>query len=159
MKVVVKKTDGSVAVMTFTAKYAQAAEHDVDAVVSAEIAAWTPEDQASVVSWRAVPDEAIPTDRTFRAAWTDTTKEPVVDIDMTKARGVWKTKMRTARKPKLADLDTQFMRAMESGADLTTIAAAKTALRDVTKLPGITAAASPEELKLVWPEILGAKAG
>jgi hypothetical protein len=71
-----------------------------------------------------------------------------------KAKAIWKNKWREARKSKLASLDIDFMRAVESGdqAKQAEIASKKQALRDVTltEIPGTT----PEEIKSVWPEVL-----
>lgn len=95
-------------------------------------------------------------DRTFREAWRVTTDNSDVVIDMKPARDVWKAKMRQARAPKLAALDVEAMRAVETG-DPTAIAAVsvkKQTLRDVTKDPRIEAAQTPEDLKMVWPEVL-----
>jgi len=72
-----------------------------------------------------------------------------------KAKAIWKNKWREARKPLLASLDIEFMKAVESG-DSTKqaeIVAQKQALRDVTKTP--IPGTSPEEIKLVWPSVLG----
>ena len=75
-------------------------------------------------------------------------------INPDKAKAIWKNKWREARKPILASLDIEFMKAVESG-DLTKqaeIKAKKNELRDVTltPIPGTT----PEEIKSVWPEVL-----
>ena len=120
-----------------------------------EIEAWKASAPGEYVSHRVMPSSAIPKDRTFRAAWSDTTRKLVIDHDMEKARGIWRDKMREARAPKLSDLDLQVQRGMEAGADLTPIFAAKKALRDVTAHPDIEAAKTPDELKAIWPEILG----
>lgn len=101
-----------------------------------------------------IVDEAdIPTDRTFRNAWKQCPMgKPEVDMD--KARDIHRDNLRAARKPKLQALDVEFMRVVENGAPTSDIAAAKQALRDVTKHPDIDAAATPEELKAVWPVVL-----
>lgn len=75
-------------------------------------------------------------------------------INPDKAKAIWKDKWREARKPILASLDVEFMKAVESGdsSKQAEIAAKKQALRDVTLTPinGTT----PEEIKAVWPEVL-----
>ena len=38
-------------------------------------------------------------------------------INITKAKEIWKDKIRSARKPKLEELDIQYMRAQEAGSD------------------------------------------
>lgn len=96
-------------------------------------------------------------DRTFRAAWAyDEAEAAHVRVDMTKAREIWKNKMREARKPKLEALDVDAMRAAEDNdaVKANAVKAKKKALRDVTADPRIEAAASPEQLKAVWPAVL-----
>lgn len=157
MAIVIKKIDGSVSVMTLLDDAAEAsalAPEHLDTIVQAEIAQWPDDLRESVVSWRVMPDDAIPTDRTFRAAWSDTTPSASIDIDMDRCREVWKGRLRRARAPKLAELDVAVMRAIESGGDTSDLARKKQALRDVTKHPDIEAAKTPEELKAVWPEEL-----
>jgi len=78
----------------------------------------------------------------------------MIIINPYKAKAIWKNKWREARKPILASLDIEFMRAVES-ADTTKqaeIASKKQALRDVT-LTEITGN-TPEEIKAVWPSVL-----
>ena len=77
-------------------------------------------------------------------------------IDMAKAREIHKTNIRRAREPKLAGLDVDFQRALETSADTTTIVANKQALRDAPAAAGITTAANTAELKAQWDtSILG----
>jgi hypothetical protein len=102
-----------------------------------------------------VDESVIPADRTFRNAWRACPTQGCT-VDMTAAAEIHKDTLRTLRAPKLAALDVEFMRALESGdtARCTAIAAEKQALRDVTKDAAITKAATPEELKAVIPEAL-----
>jgi hypothetical protein len=155
LRIVIKRNDGGVSVMhptLFLQEVIDAAPNHLEEIIGAELAQWPPEDQAAVVSWRAVPDEAIPTDRTFRNAWVDDGK--AVQHDMPKARNIWRNKMRKARAPLLAGLDVEVMRALEQGKPTTDIATRKQALRDVTADPAIEAAQTPEALKAVWPQAL-----
>ena len=71
-------------------------------------------------------------------------------IDMAKAREIHKANIRRAREPKLAGLDVDFQRALETSADTTTIIANKQALRDAPAAAGITTAANTTELKAQW---------
>ena len=75
-------------------------------------------------------------------------------INISKTKAIHLDKFRAVRLPLLADLDVDFMRAVETGnKDLQKkIAVKKQALRDVTKmdLPNTL-----EEIKATWPEILG----
>ena len=48
-------------------------------------------------------------------------------IDMAKAREIHKEKIRTARTPKLVELDIEFQKAQETSADTSTIVSKKQA--------------------------------
>ena len=79
----------------------------------------------------------------------------MITINLDKAKNIQKNRWREARKPLLEKLDTEFMRAVETG-DTTKqqqIAAKKQALRDVTNTD-LSSVTTPEELKNVWPDIL-----
>ena len=77
-------------------------------------------------------------------------------IDMAKAREIHKAKIREARTPKLAELDVEFQKALETGASTTDIVAKKQALRDAPADSGIAAASDAEALKAQWKtDILG----
>lgn len=80
----------------------------------------------------------------------------MIKVNMTKAVEIKKDQIRAERAPILADLDVQFMRAVEAGdtKKQAEIAAKKQALRDATKDPVITAAKTPEELKAAVPAAL-----
>jgi len=78
-------------------------------------------------------------------------------IDMAKAREIHKTNIRNARTPKLAELDIEFQKALETGASTTDIVAKKQALRDAPADSGIAAATDEASLKAQWKtDILGA---
>ena len=55
----------------------------------------------------------------------------MITIDISKAKDIWKDKIRVARKPALEKLDVDYMRANESGEDTTSIVADKQTLRDL----------------------------
>ena len=77
-------------------------------------------------------------------------------IDMAKAREIHKTNIRTARAPKLSDLDVEFQKAQETGAATTDIVAKKNALRDAPADSGIASASDTDALKAQWnSSILG----
>ena len=77
-------------------------------------------------------------------------------IDMAKARDIHKTNIRTARAPKLAELDIEFQKAQETSADTSAIVAKKQALRDAPADSGIASASTADELKAQWKtDILG----
>lgn len=87
--------------------------------------------------------------REFRAAWQ--LDGDVVEVDMTSAREIWRDKLRQLREPKLAALDTEFMKLLETGGDTSAIVAQKQALRDAPADPAIDAATTPEELSTIFP--------
>ena len=77
-------------------------------------------------------------------------------IDMAKAKEIHKTNIRAAREPKLAELDIEFQKALETGASTTDIVAKKQALRDAPADSGIAAASDTDALKSQWKtDILG----
>jgi len=78
----------------------------------------------------------------------------MIVVNPDKAKSIWKDKWREARKPLLASLDIEFMKAVES-ADTekqAEIASKKQALRDVTQTEIV--GNTPEEIKAVWPSVL-----
>ena len=77
-------------------------------------------------------------------------------IDMAKAKEIHKTNIRTARTPKLQELDVEFQKALETSADTSAIVAKKQALRDAPADSGIASASTADELKAQWKtDILG----
>ena len=80
----------------------------------------------------------------------------IIKIDMAKAKETHKANIREARTPKLAELDVEFQRALETGASTTDIVTKKQALRDAPAASGITTAVNTTELKQQWDaDILG----
>ena len=77
-------------------------------------------------------------------------------IDMAKAREIHKTNIRVAREPKLAALDVEFQKALETGSDTASIVSKKQALRDAPADSAIGSATTEAELKAQWnTSILG----
>ena len=77
-------------------------------------------------------------------------------VNMAKAREIHKNKIRDARAPKLAELDIEFQKAQETGADTSAIDPKKNALRDAPADSGIAAASDTDALKAQWKtDILG----
>jgi hypothetical protein len=103
------------------------------------------------VEYIIIDNSELPSDQTFRDALEVNSG---LKFNSDKAKAIWKNKWREARRPLLASLDIDFMRAVESSdqAKQSEIASKKQALRDVTTIdiPGNTA----EEIKSVWPSIL-----
>ena len=71
-------------------------------------------------------------------------------LDMAKAREIHKFNVREARKPKLAELDIEFQKALETSADTTSIVSKKQALRDAPADSGIESAADTHALIAQW---------
>ena len=95
-------------------------------------------------------DYTIPAGRTFRDGW-EANDNGTITVNMDAAKDIWRDKIRLAREPELAKLDTAFMKAQETGADTTAIVAQKQALRDAPAHADIDAATTPDELKAVQP--------
>lgn len=77
-------------------------------------------------------------------------------VDMAKAKEIHKTNIRTARTPKLVELDVEFQKAQETGASTTDIVAKKNALRDAPADSDIDSASDTDALKAQWKtDILG----
>ena len=79
----------------------------------------------------------------------------MITIDITKAKEVWKNKIRIARKPALEKLDINFMKAQEAGTDTASIVADKNTLRDLPEQ--VDTATTTDEIKTVWNDMLGDK--
>lgn len=107
------------------------------------------------LSHREMPDDVIPTDRTFRDAWADITPELTIDIDMDKARNIHLGRIRARRNAELYRLDIEAIKAQDIGdaAALAQIKARKQELRDLPKTlaPAIASAASVDALKAIQP--------
>jgi hypothetical protein len=69
----------------------------------------------------------------------------VITINIDKAKDITKARLRIERDPLLQAQDVAFQRALESGADISTIVAEKQRLRDITN--AVDAVATLDELK------------
>ena len=78
-----------------------------------------------------------------------------ITIDISKAKDVWKDKIRVARKPALEKLDVDFIKAQETSGDTTSIVANKQTLRDLPSQ--VDTATTTDEIKVVWNDMLGDK--
>ena len=92
----------------------------------------------------------VPTDRAFRGAWS--LSGSVISEDMTKAKEIFKDKIREVRAPLLAAEDVTYMKAIEDddSSAKTASAATKTALRDAPDAAAIGSATTITELKAAW---------
>lgn len=142
----IKRTDGGVSIMRTVAD---------DTDPESEIARWHPNDRDEVLSVQRIEESDIPTDRYFRDAWRSPDSRRI-QVNMPKARDIHRAALRRRRKPLMAALDTEYMRADEAG-DVglkAQIIARKQALRDVPQDPRIERADTPDKLKAVIPAVL-----
>jgi len=79
----------------------------------------------------------------------------MITIDITKAKEVWKDKIRFKRTGALKKLDLDFMKAQEDETDTTSIIADKNTLRDLPEQ--VNTATTTDEIKAVWNDMLGDK--
>ena len=80
-----------------------------------------------------VEDTDLPhADNDFFDAWE--LDNGVVSVNLTKAKAITKTRLRSERAPLLAAQDVLFQRALETNAPTTAIVAEKQRLRDITNL-------------------------
>ena len=92
----------------------------------------------------------VPSDRHFRGAWS--LSGSVISEDMTKAKEIFKDKIREVRAPLLEAEDVTYMKALEAD-DADAKAASvtkKAALRDAPAASAITNADTIAKLKAAW---------
>lgn len=100
-------------------------EINIEAVQGKDIPAGV---QSFIVSAASLPEA----DNDFFDAWEQT--NGIVTVNLSKAKGLTKERLRAERAPLLAAQDVAFQRALETGADTAAIVAEKQRLRDVTGL-------------------------
>jgi len=96
----------------------------------------------------------VPANRDFRDAWS--LSGSVISEDLTKAKEIFKDKIREVRKPLLEAEDVAYMKALEAddSAAKTASATRKTSLRDATDASAISSATTITELKAAWDTAL-----
>jgi hypothetical protein len=94
--------------------------------------------------YRITDFENIPTDRYFREQWDDSNPGETIGVDMVKARVFHMDQIRKARDEKLEELDIEQLQGND-------VAAEKQVLRDLPTTFDLTGAATPEDLKALWP--------
>lgn len=117
-----------------------------------EILTWIAnKDVPQGITYRIIDKTILPNDRTFRNAWID--NGTTITHDLVKAKNIKRDFFRVIRKPLLAALDAQYLKADEAGdtALKQAIAAKKQELRDVTAL---TLPNTILALKAFMPDIL-----
>ena len=98
----------------------------------------------------------VPSDRHFRGAWS--LNGTVISEDMTKAKEIFKDKIREVRGPLLEAEDVIYMKALEAddASAKTASVTKKNALRDAPAASAITNATTIAELKAAWDtDVLG----
>ena len=92
----------------------------------------------------------VPSDRHFRGAWS--LSGIVISEDMTKAKEIFKDKIREVRQPLLDAEDVVYMKALEAddASAKTASVAKKKALRDAPAAKAITDADTIAKLKAAW---------
>tara|TARA_X000001388_G_scaffold68868_1_gene56984 strand:- start:372 stop:827 length:456 start_codon:yes stop_codon:yes gene_type:complete len=100
------------------------------------------------LSYYIVEDSEIPKNTFFDRAWKIVNGK--IEMDIAKAREVHKENIRRARLEKLVELDIDFQKALETGADTASIVSKKQALRDAPANTAINAATTEAELKAAW---------
>ena len=95
-----------------------------------------------------------PSDRHFRGAWV--LNGNVISEDMTKAKEIFKDKIREVRKPLLEAEDVTYIKALEAGdsSAQTASAATKKKLRDAPAASAISSADTIAKLKAAWDKDL-----
>ena len=98
----------------------------------------------------------VPSDRHFRGAWS--LSGTVISEDLTKAKEIFKDKIREVRKPLLEAEDVTYMKAMEDddASAKTASVTKKTALRDAPAASAISSASDIAALNAAWDtDVLG----
>lgn len=92
----------------------------------------------------------VPSNRDFRGAWS--LSGNVISEDITKAKELFKDKIREVRKELLEKEDVVYMKALEAGDTVaqTASVAKKNALRDAPAATAIDNATTINELKAAW---------
>ena len=92
----------------------------------------------------------VPSDRHFRGAWSLSGK--VISEDMTKAKEIFRDKIRELRKELLEEEDVVYMKALEAddASAKTASVAKKKALRDAPAASAISDADTIAKLKAAW---------
>ena len=120
------------------------------------MAKWHPSMREGITDVKEITEDDVPKDYTFRDAWVPGNPAKPVEVNLEKAKELWRERIRRARKRRLDALDIEFIRAEETNdeAKKTEVVTKKQALRDIPQDPRIEAAKDPDELKTIWhPEL------
>lgn len=105
------------------------------------------------LSYRIASTDALPNNRDFRNAWTDDNPTHTVDVDMGKARDIHMSNIRQAREKKFIELGFphKLNPELEEAIISTETRAQLQVLRDIPQNLDLDTAATPDELKAIWP--------
>ncbi len=108
------------------------------------------------LEYRIIDIDKLPTDRTFRNAWTDDNPTETIDVHMNKARIIHMARIRQARAQKFIDMGfpNKLHPELETGIISKETRDKLQTLRDIPQNLDLSKASTPEELKAIWPEEL-----
>jgi len=101
-------------------------------------------------AWSTVHPDNVPADRSFRNAWEVGTEAQHIVTNIPKAQEITRNRLRRERAPLLAELDAQYLKALESKdeARQAAVVAEKQRLRDLpATVDGVTDLESLKALK------------
>lgn len=79
----------------------------------------------------------------------------VIKVNMDKARKLHMQRIRNRRDEVLAQTDIEFMKLLSQGKDTSALTTLKQELRDLPQTLDLESAETPEQLKAMWPDVLG----
>lgn len=157
IKIAIVMKDDTISIMSFVVDDNNGyINNPIDSNIIAEIEKMYPSLESSSIpikSWYKIEELDIPIDRTYRNAWRHDGNK--FHHDMNHAKEIHKDLLRERRARLLSNLDTDYIRADESG-DKTkkqNIVRQKQELRDATSHESILNANTIDELKLAIPPI------
>jgi hypothetical protein len=151
MKIAFQREDGQVCILHAVSK--DVLEDDLGQMTQEEyeMRIWQDVPSEYAETARIITEDEIPTDRTFRDAWAFD-----FSVDMEKARAIHMDKIREARAEKFIKMG--FPSKLDEEVEAAFISAKKRealqVLRDLPQTLNLSGAATPEELKAIWPKEL-----
>jgi len=105
------------------------------------------------VAYRITDKTNVPTDRSFRNAWTDDAPGETVGVDMDKAKVIQADRIRKSRDAKWPEYDGRYVASQRKNLDLTSLDLEGEMLRNIPNKAqdNIDSAENITELKSAWP--------